>query len=173
MKRPHRLGSAQPAFLRMKSRLGQESPVRTAILFIPFLLVIILSLFIGLETSTRLYSNAKPMVHPSKPMPDHEIWLSIAVRAGRLEVSTQDGTTFSWAAAGPTQDEYNHFQKFLGTKSHKLVSDLIRTGQIGPHQAVAALSVDQSLTYQHVRPVIYALAASGFSKYGFETRVLK
>jgi hypothetical protein len=39
-------------------------------------------------------------------------------------------------------------------------------------RTTAVLAVDQKLKFNHLRPVIYALAEARISKYGFETRMI-
>jgi hypothetical protein len=72
---------------------------------------------------------------------------------------------------GPSQKDYEVFEKYMKAWAKRHLQNVVRSGQITADTNLAAIAIDQKLTYHHVRPVIYALAAAGVSKYGFETRL--
>jgi hypothetical protein len=113
------------------------------------------------------------MEHLTEEVTDHRLWLSVSNANGKILISSNDTSSFSWSEAGPSTEQYKKFKKYLDLRVKNLVIDTVRTGQIQSETLTAALAVDQSLTYQHVRPVIYALAEAGISRYGFETRIIR
>jgi hypothetical protein len=168
----HRLGSAKPAFERQAARLAYQAPFQATLLFIPFLAVVVLTMYTSLETSPRLHGVARPLERDGVIAPEREVWLSVGIKNEMIVVATPDGETFTWPAKGPKKEQMVGLEAYLLKRSHSMVEDAVRRGQLDGRRNVAALSVDQSLTYHHVRPIIYALAEAGFSRYGFETRVV-
>ena len=173
MRHVHRLGGAKPAFLRQAERLTRENPLHVSLLFIPFFIVTILTIYVGFQTAPRLFGVGKPLEKISEISPDHEVWLSLAVKKEKLIITVSDGQVFSWSVEGPGDEDLEKLQFYLRQRAEEIVRDSVRRGQVDEVRGVAALSVDQGLTYHHIRPVIFALAGAGFSKYGFETRVLR
>lgn len=172
MKGP-RIGDALFAFLRQKDRLTEERPFGVTLLIAPFLVTTVLTIYTSFETSTRLFAVSHPFEHQTERSNGHDVWLSVGVKGTNLIIATIYGETFSWPLSGPDEKERATFEKFLQQEAEKLVTKATLKGQLTEGQNSVALSVDQRLTYQHIRPVLYALAAAGFSKYGFETRILK
>ena len=168
-----RLGGAKSAFERQATRLKLDAPFQALPLFIPFLAVVVLSLFTSLELNRKLFSNARPVEGAGTLAEEKEVWLSVGIRNNMVVVATPEGESFSWPISGPNKGELALLESYLSQRARKLVADSVRRGLLDRHQNVAALSVDQSLTYQHVRPIIYALAGAGFSRYGFETRLFR
>ncbi len=173
MKNLPRLRSAKTAFDRQSQRLKTEAPFQAGALFIPFLAVGILTIYTGLQVNRKLFSLARPIEMSGVTMEDKEIWLSVGIRNDLIVIATPEGDTFSWPMSGPDKAQLAVLQDYLTARARYLVASSVRSGQLSGNQNSAALSVDQSLTYQHVRPIIYALAGAGFSRYGFETRIVR
>jgi hypothetical protein len=144
--------------------------VPLALIFIPFFSVTLLTFFVGFESSARSSNRIEPFVHESTPTADHALWMSVGINENTISIHTASGENFRWPAEGPSQKEYEDFEKHVSAWSKRHLQNVVRSGQITADTNLAAISIDQRLTYHHVRPVIYALAAAGISKYGFETR---
>lgn len=172
MRRP-KMSSASLALARQKDRLSEEHPFKAALLIVPFLAVTVLTIFTSLETATKLYGVAQPLEHPSAPSADQDVWLSVAAKDERIVVTTVTGDMFSWPIGGPSSKDLDGLNTYLKTRAEDLVKASVLRGQIHDKQNSVGLAVDQRLTYHHVRPIIYALADAGFSKYGFETRIVR
>jgi hypothetical protein len=165
--------SAKKAFERQSERLKAEVPFQTWLLFIPFLAVVVLTVYTSVQMNGKLFSMGRPVEMDGAPVADKEIWLSIGIRNDLIVIATPEGKFFSWPISGPDTAQLALLQDYLTERARYLVSDSVRRGQLSGNHNSAALSVDQSLTYQHVRPIIYALAGAGFSRYGFETRIVR
>ncbi len=168
-----KLPKARLALFRQKERLEEDRSFGISALFIPFMAVAVLTIYTGFETATRLYGVAQPLEHNSEPSNNYDLWLSIGPQQDKLVISSINGETFSWPLAGPSKDQVLPFNEFLKKTARHLVEGTVLKGQITADDSLVALSVDQRLTFHHIRPVIYALAAAGFSKYGFETRIVR
>ena len=168
-----KITQARLALARQKERLEEDRSFKVSSLLIPFMAVAVLSLYTSFETAIRLYGVAQPLEHNSEPTGAYDVWLSIGSRQDQLIISSINGETFSWPLAGPTTAEIKPFVEFLHKSARHIVEHTILKGQFRAEDSLVALSVDQRLTYHHIRPVIYALADAGFSKYGFETRILR
>jgi len=173
MSRSSRATQVTLAMGRQKERLTEIDSVSGFVLLIPFLAVIVLSLFTSLETNTRLHAVGKPMEHATTEVADHELWLSVAAKGGKIIVTTSDSNVFEWSEGGPTQREALALTDYLKSRVKDLIIGTVRTGQVSQESLTASVAVDQSLTYQHIRPLLYALADAGISRYGFETRIVK
>ena len=168
-----RLDSTAMALIRQKSRLYSEHPFGLAVIFIPFMAVAVISLFVAFEGTPRIKSTSTPFEYPADPVKEHSIWLSIGMQDRSIAIRTSDNRFFSWSAEGPSASELKNFQNYLRERASQHLQDTVRRGKVNAQTNEAALAVDQGLTFHHVRPVIYALASAGFSKYGFETRLIK
>lgn len=161
----------QRAFLRQKERLQQGPAFSLTVIFLPFLAAVVLSLFVGLEASIRLQSVAEPFEYAAQPTSDRELWMSIGLTDNSIVIKTAAEGVFVWSAKGPSETEYLNFENHLKSWAKKHVNDVVRSGQIVAETNTAALAIDQRLTYHHIKPVIYALASAGVSRYGFETKL--
>lgn len=163
--------SAKRSFRRQRDRLDNMPMIPSAILFLPFFSITLLTFLVGFESSVRPTSRIEPFVHQSAPSVDHALWMSIGIHESTISVHTATGDVFRWPAEGPSEKDYAAFEKHIISWSKRHLQGVVRSGQITPETNVAAIAIDQKLTYHHVRPVIYALAAAGVSKYGFETKL--
>ncbi len=163
--------SSSGSFRRQRQRLDGMPAIPLVLLFIPFFSVTLLTFFVGFESSFRPKSRIEPFVHESAPAVDHALWLSIGISESTITVNTASGETFRWPVEGPSQKDYEVFEKYMKAWAKRHLQNVVRSGQITADTNLAAIAIDQKLTYHHVRPVIYALAAAGVSKYGFETRL--
>jgi hypothetical protein len=159
------------SFRRQSARLGALPAIPAALLFIPFFSVTLLTLFVGFESSLRSSSRIEPFVHESAPASDHALWMSVGIRESGVRINTAAGETFQWSPDGPSKKDYEAFERHIISWSKRHVQNIVRSGQINSDTNMAVIAIDQKLTYHHIRPVIYALAAAGVSKYGFETKL--
>jgi hypothetical protein len=173
MTRNTRLGAAKIALIRQKDRLSKFEPLSMTATLIPFMGAIVLSLYTSLETNTRLHARGKPMEYPATETSDHAMWLSASVKSGKVVVTTSGVDYFAWPEAGPSAEDLDTLNEYLALRAQELVKDTVRIGQVTSQSHTAVIAVDHSMTFHHVRPIIYALGRAGFSRYGFETRILK
>ena len=158
-------------FRDVKSRLKESTFSTVAYIFIPFFLVTILALFVGFETSDRFKSPIEPFEYEAAESRDHRLWMSVGLSNDLIIIKTSSGKIFKWPAIGPSDGDYESFENHLKTWTKSHLQSTILAGQLLPSTNTAAIAVDQRLTAHHIRPVIYALAAAGVSKYGFETKL--
>jgi hypothetical protein len=158
-------------FYDVQSRLNESTFSTLAYIFIPFFLVTILALFVGFETSDRFKSPIEAFQYAATPSSDHKIWMSVGLIDELIVIKTSSGKTFKWSAAGPSESDYDSFENHLKGWAKSHLQNTILAGQLLPSTNTAAIAVDQRLTAHHIRPVIYALAAAGVSRYGFETKL--
>ena len=169
----HKLGNAILAFARQKERMFEDGSFRIFTLILPFMAVSVLTIYTSLETSTRLYGVSNPLEHNSEVVERSGLWLSIGIKNDQVIIRTINGQTFSWALSGPTEEQLTPLKTYLSAAAKDIVEKSVLKGQISSNDSLVALSVDQQLNFNHIRPVIYAIAGAGFTKYGFETRVLR
>jgi hypothetical protein len=168
-----KLEKAVFAFSRVKERLSEDPSFKVSFVIIPFVAAAVLAMFVSLETTTRLFEVGKPFVHDASLDDRYGLWLSIGSLDGELIITTADGEKMKWPLSGPSKDDLQNLSKMLNSKVEALVKSVVLKGQLHSSDSLVALSVDQSLTFHHVRPIIYALAGVGVSRVGIETRVLR
>ncbi len=171
--RTHKLGEAISAFARQKDRLFDDGSFKIYTLILPFMAVTILTVYTNLELSTRLFGVSSPLEHQADVSNHSGVWLSIGTKNDHVIVRTTNGLTFSWPLSGPSKDQLGPLRDYLTLAARDVVEKSVLKGQITTKDTVVALSVDQHLNFHHIRPVVYALAEVGFTKYGFETRILR
>lgn len=159
------------AFDRQNSRMKFDLQFSPLVIFLPFLCTTILALFVAFESSARVKSRVQSFNYSADPAQDHMMWMSIGLAGDNIIIKTSNNHMFKWASAGPSVSEFKSFEDFMKTWAQDHLNKTVRRGQITVDTNVAALSVDQRLTFHHIRPVIYALATAGVSRYGFETRL--
>lgn len=158
-------------FNDVRLRLREQNPQGVVYIFIPFFLVIILSLYSGFETSDRIKSHIEPFQYSSDKTRDHRLWMSLGLHDDSIVLVLPTGKLFRWPASGPSDDDYVALEAYMKNLAQTHLKTTILQGRFGPETNTAAIAVDQRLTVHHVRPLLYALAASGISKYGFETKL--
>jgi hypothetical protein len=164
------VGLTNRAFYDIYARMRSSGAPGLLYIFIPFLFITILALYVAFETSDRFKSPIEALVYKADQTMDHKLWMSIGLQNKSIIIKTSGGHQFSWRSVGPSDDEYQQFEDHLKAWTKSNLQNTILEGQIRPSTNTAALAVDQRLTIHHIKPVIYALAAAGVTKYGFETR---
>ncbi|MCX6119378.1 MAG: hypothetical protein NT027_17705 [Proteobacteria bacterium] len=163
------------AFDRIRQRIHGSNTFPITTLFIPVGFISLLMIFVALETNKRIKSLATPLILSGEPTTSPAMWFSIAPHEKGLAISSSDGAHFfieSQSQNGAPQNQFKEFEEHLRSRTKQVLGDVVLANRMDSNSAFVVLSVDESLTYAHVRPVIYALANAGISKYGFEGRVL-
>ncbi len=140
---------------------------------IAFGLVFILAGHLLTDLNPRLGSVTDPIQLNTKPFPDGAIWMAINVNADHITVTTADRKKFSWPALHTTMRDLEPFTSYLKKKKQEEIYKSVRLLENSAVRSRVVIAVDQNAKYIHIRPVIYALAEAGISKYGFETRIMK
>lgn len=163
----------QAALLRQRERLAVPFTANPVILFIPFGLMCLLLIYVSLETSPRIYSNAKPLLlNHKEESPTFTLHYTIAPAPEGLRIVSNNGDIFS--LNGQQDDKgLDLFTNSLKSSIRSTINDVALANRMDEQTSFVVLTLDERLTYAHVRPVIYALASAGITRYGFEGRILK
>jgi hypothetical protein len=94
--------------------------------------------------------------------------MSLRVSQDRVIV-TSPSHSFSWPAANPSAESTQALRDWLKKEAQRILEHTAHSGLADPRRAEALLSVEQTMSYGQVKPVIYALAEAGISSYSFET----
>lgn len=169
---PARSPKMASAFARVQSRLAMPFTATPAFLFIPVGFAALLLIYTALETNPRLLSTAKPIALAGNEADEAPLWYSVAPDKDGIVVTSNTGEAFQ------IQNEHQDAGiKKLGAhlkdRGSDSMLDVALSNRMDQRNAFVVLSVDERLTYFHVRPVIYALASAGITRYGFEGRILK
>ncbi len=161
----------QDLFDDQKERLRQTSWWFPYPAFLSFGLIV---LFIGhllLGINPRFGNPSDVMVFDAKPGNDNSIWFTLTHKDDKLAIATGNKKVFFVPLKNPSIDDFKAFNAYLDNEIRNITLSAGLAKKITLSQSSVVLSVDQSLTYSHIRPVLYALAKSGISTYGFETKL--
>ncbi|MCX6125743.1 MAG: hypothetical protein NTV34_13505 [Proteobacteria bacterium] len=160
------------SFTRQKARLAMPYTATPAILLIPVGFMCLLLIFVSVETNPRLFSTAKPVQLVLEEFVGGRLWYSVAPYEQGIRIISDSGKFFD------LQGEINaaaltEFSSHLKLRMQKILADVAVANRMDKSTSFVILSVDERLTYSHLRPVIYALADAGVTRYAFESRILK
>jgi hypothetical protein len=144
-----------------------------AYVLIPVGMIMILSAFVPLEINPRLFSRARPLQLAGEEAPPTDLWFAVAPTESGVSVTSIDGKIFELNNSAPEGKRGEEFGNFLKQRKEELINNKILANEIDPDSTLVVLSADEQLTYFHLRPVVYALASAGFTRYAFEGRIIK
>jgi hypothetical protein len=162
----------QSAFRRQQDRLVMPFTANPAWFLLPTGLVSLLLVYVSLETNPRIYSSAKPVQLSQEVRPSEGIWYSIAPSESGLRIVSDQGDYFD-VSADSSPEELANLTAQIKIRMKSVLSDVALAKRLTNSSTFVVLSVDERLSYAHIRPMIYSLAAAGVTRYGFEGRILK
>jgi len=112
----------------------------------------------------------QPIVLPSPEQEHIGIWFALKLRNNQLLVYTDERKMFSWPQNLSDRSGYDKFCSFLQTRVKREVSTSILAKSLSAAKIYVTISVDEQLTYFHMRPIISALSKAKLRQYSFETR---
>lgn len=161
------------SLMRQKARLSMPLTTNLGVLLLPIGLMSLLLIYVSVETNPRIFSTAKPLQLNLPAEEDNaKLWFSLAPSEQGIVIVSNSGESFDLVAKDGETD-LTAFTEHLKARVMAVISDVAIANRMDAKSSFVVLSVDERLTYSHVRPVIYALAEAGITRYGFEGRVLK
>ena len=161
------------ALERQAERLVMPFTAWPAYILIPVGMIMILSAFIPLETNQRLFSRARPLQLSGEEASPTDLWFAVAPTDSGISITTIDGKVFELKNSEPEEKRGEEFRAYLKERKEELIKSKTLANQIDPSSTLVVLSGDERLTYVHLRPVVYALASAGVTRYAFEGRIIK
>lgn len=157
------------AIERLRTSLRSETPWYPYPFMVSLFLVVLLMAKVLPPLNPRLGHQAESITLEAPPEGEGSMWLSITIAEGRVVITTSDRSVFSWANAGPTAAEREALQDHLRATVHERIfaATLKKTAEVA--NSFVSIAVDQRVTFAHLRPILYCLAAVGVANYGFET----
>lgn len=134
-----------------------------------FGLQLILTAHILFSTNPRIGQPAEVISYPSTPAKDSAIWLSITVQDKFTIVTTNDRKIFRWPATLRSTAELKDLTFYLRRRMVEEIQTASLVQRAMRSQTTVVIAADQSLKYNHIKPIIHALAQAGISNYAFET----
>lgn len=140
------------------------------IISVALVLILIGHLFPGLNPRKN---NLADVIAFSAPK-EHEghIWIGVFPEADRIVAVTSDHRKFSWPRGHATSSDTAVFREYLKERVAKEIVNTGRSMELNYVKASAVLAVDQRLTFNHIKPLLLALAEAKIAKYGFETKLI-
>ncbi len=139
---------------------------------IALILLLILCVYVLPDLNPRFATVAKPVTYASKDPSDlTSLRLAIVLdpTRGNIRVNTSDRQVFTWPADSTELKASEKLKDYLSNqvKQKILKSSLLK--DINAQELKIILAADETLRFHHIRPILYAMAESGISSYGFET----
>jgi hypothetical protein len=167
----HRSDKIARSLLRQRERLTMAWTWNATYALLPMGLISVLLIFTSLETNKRIRSSAKPINLVGIESFESKLWFSIAPSKEGIRITTRDGDLFEIENSDQKLTS-EKFEAHVRQASKKSLVDIALANRMTNHSTFVVLSVDETLTYYHVRPVVYALANAGITNYGFEGRIV-
>jgi len=161
------------AFLRTKVRLREKDHTFPTFFLIGVGIVLIISCLTNLNLDPRLGHPTEPIVFEGKTKERTGIWLAVYLNGSKMTVSSGGREVFSWEADHTQGKEFEAFRSFLKMRAKTILSYDVLAGNLADRNSEVVLSLDQNLTYYHMRPILQALADAKISRYSFETKLVK
>ncbi len=138
--------------------------------FISVLMAMILLAHVFQGINPRLGNPAALITFSSEPEKEGAIWFSVSMEDQKnILITTRSRSVFRWSIEKPTQKDVGDFINYLKTQ---MLNESISVGLIGDStvtQTTAVIAADQNLSFNHIRPIIHALAQAKINNYAFET----
>lgn len=173
MMAPKRSPRIALALDRQAHRLVMPFTAWSTYALIPVGIIVILSAFIPLEINPRLFSQAKPLQISGPEAPPTSLWFAVAPTKEGISISTTDGKSFELKNDEREKERGEAFREYLSERKKELIKEKTLANRVDDQSTLVVLSADERLTYFHLRPVIYALASAGVTRYAFEGRIGK
>lgn len=170
---PKRSPRVALALDRQRARLTMPFTAWPTYVFIPLGFMLILSLFIPIEINPRLFSKAKPLQLSGEEAPGVNLWFAIAPSKNGISITTLDGHLFEFNNDVPEHQRGEKFRAYVKSAAKSVIETAALAHRLDENSSLVILSADEQLTYYHLRPVIYALASAGITRYAFEGRIVK
>lgn len=161
------------ALERQADRLVMPFTAWPTYVLIPVGIILILSAFLPLELNERLVSQAKPLQLSGPEAPATNLWFAIAPTKDGVSITSIDGHVFQLSDNTPDAERGAAFRAYLREVKASVIESTTLANRIDQNSSLVVLSADERLNYYHLRPVIYALASAGVTRYAFEGRILK
>lgn len=161
------------ALERQAERLVMPFTAWPAYLLIPVGIILILSAFVPLEVNSRLFSRAHPLQLSGEEAPPTSLWFAVAPTNSGISVTSIDGKVFELSNTAPAETRAEELRSYLLERKEDLIKSNVLANHLDPNATLVVLSADERLTYFHLRPVVYALASAGITRYAFEGRIIK
>ncbi len=139
-----------------------------------FFLVLILNTKLLSGFNFRLGNNIDYIETSSKvSTPDSLVWFSVSLDKDKIKIVSKNSEVFFLNTSNPNDVQFKNFLNFLKEKKIAFVENvgLSNNKDLLPLRAIIAL--DQSLTFQAIRPIFLALSKAGINEYAFETKSLQ
>lgn len=161
------------ALERQSERLVMPFTAWPTYILIPIGIIMILSAFVPLEVNSRLFSRARPLQLSGDEAPPTNLWFAVSPTESGISITSKDGKVFELNSAVPVDKRAEEFRSYLVERKEELIRTNVLANHIDPNTSLVVLSADERLTYFHLRPVVYALASAGITRYAFEGRIIK
>ena len=102
-----------------------------------------------------------------------EIWLSVApLDDNTIVVTTSDRKVFPLPSSIGSVSELKAFVRYLRSRVDAVTISVGLQEALTSVQTCAVIAADERLKYEHIRPLLYALAQARIHKYSFEVRTI-
>ena len=98
------------------------------------------------------------------------IWLAVNIHKGKLVVMGKNKRSFLFELKGIRANKMNPLKEYLEEKMLEVARGGVLQKRVSSPSTRVTLSIDRTIRYRHVIPIIDVIADLGFSNYSFEVR---
>lgn len=105
--------------------------------------------------------------------PDGSVWLGMFIKDDIFHIQTSERNTLKFSVQDLNKSILPQLVTYLELRREKEITLLGSSLSYKPFRSNIVIAADQSLKYVHLRPVINSIAAAGYRRYSFETRIIR
>lgn len=138
-------------------------------LFVAFL-TMLLSIDILWSINSRVGNTTTIIQSKGSQYKDAALWLAINRDRNQLVVTGGEKQIFVLPLDVNSINDLEPLKKYIEETKYKVSRSTVLQRRAPRAVARVALSVDTSIQYKHITPILHLIAQSGFSQYSFEVR---
>lgn len=152
-----------------RDRIQNSSSLMVYAVFAAFGLALVISFQTLSLLNPRTGMHVQPPLYQAQSQKEGAIWLALTADERVLRVRTEDKHQIEIDLASEEEDKFKALSEYLTSEVEKKIESIVLQGEFKRASLFAILSVDRTLRFEAVAPVIQVLAEAGISNYGFET----
>ncbi len=147
---------------------------RDAWLFLPALFIVFATTLLSIDLlwsiNKRVGNTTTIIQSKGSTYKDAAIWLAINRRKDKIIVTGESKKSFALPLTIDSLEDLKPLKNYIEEIKYKVSRSTVLQRRAPKSASRVSLSVDRSLQYKHITPILHLIARSGFSKYSFEVR---
>lgn len=155
---------------RMQERLKSSATWMPypALISVGLTAILVAQIFTTVNPSLKRAVN--PILLESPDISMKNIVVNVYMKNENVIVQMEDGSRAGISPNAIQEEDVESLKALFMNRISKEIRSAIVKRRSYQEQFTAVLAVDQTLKFQHMRPILIALASAGITDYGFQTR---